>query len=310
MKTQFQSPFSHLFKDTKNLETSDGISIRYVGLKTHAENPRGTVLLLSGWTEFIEKYGEPISKILERGFNVFTLDWRGQGLSSRSLPNSEKGYIRNYQEFLDDLNEFVSRIILPEGTGPFIMMAHSMGGNIGIQYLHDYPDVFNRAVFCCPMFDLPVSPLLKSTFRLLSSTAITTGLGGKYVIGRGDWVETPFAENQVTSDPERYAHDVALLKQNPQLKLGAPTYTWLNASLKAIKRVNNESFLKDLRIPAILFSATKDQVVSITAHEFAAKHMPRCELIPIHDGRHELLRETDEIQQTLWNHFDRFLQDL
>ena len=49
------------------------------------EKPRGTVLLLHGRTEFIEKYYPVIEKLLQRGFAVATLDWRGQGLSERPV---------------------------------------------------------------------------------------------------------------------------------------------------------------------------------------------------------------------------------
>ena len=53
--TTSQSPYAHLFKETKTFETMDKLSIRYTVLKTEAEKTRGSVLLLSGWTEFMEK---------------------------------------------------------------------------------------------------------------------------------------------------------------------------------------------------------------------------------------------------------------
>ncbi len=307
---QSQFPFADLYKETKTFKTRDNLSIRYILNKTKAENTRGTVVLVSGWTEFIEKYGEPMSKILERGFNVYTMDWRGQGLSSRALPNREKGYVRSFSEFVDDLHELVVRIVQPEAAKPCILMGHSMGGNVAIQYLHDHPGFFTKAIFCCPLIDLPVTNRLKAVFGALISTARVLGFGKKYVPGRGNWTEIPFEENQVTSDPERYAHDLALLQQNPKLRIGGPTYIWLNAALKAIKRVSQISFLKEIQIPTMLLSASADLVVSISAHEFAARHLPHCDLVLISDGMHELLRETDAIQEKVWEQFDRFLSDI
>ncbi|MCG8335568.1 MAG: alpha/beta hydrolase [Proteobacteria bacterium] len=303
------SPYAQLFKTTKSFTTQDGTSIRYVSLKTRKDNCRGTVLLLNGWTEFVEKYGEPISKLLDRGFDVYSLDWRGQGLSSRALPNREKGHVNDFSEFVDDLYQLVTSIILPEARQPYILMAHSMGGNISIQYLHDHPGIFKKAIFCCPMFDLPAPFWVKKAFGFLAISAKLAGLGGAYIPGRGNWAETPFEENNVTSDPERYAHDLALLQSTPSLRIGGPTCSWLNATLKAIKRINSKSFLEKISIPIMLFSGTADKIVSIPAHHFAAKHLPKCELVTIEDGKHELLREADAIQEDLWNNVDRFLAD-
>ncbi len=306
--TQPQSPYANLFNETSNFITRDGVSLRYISLK--AEKCRGTVLLLNGWTEFIEKYGEPISKLLERGFKVYSLDWRGQGLSSRALPDREKGYVNEFSEFVEDLHQFVTNIIIPEAEQPCILMAHSMGGNISIRYLHDHPGVFRKVLFCCPMFDLPVSFLMKKAFGLLASTASLVGLGSVYIAGCGEWKETPFEENKVTSDPERYAHDLSLLQSNPKLRIGGPTYAWLKAALKSIKLVKSKAFLEKIETRIMLFSGGADKIVSIPAHHFAAKHLPNCELVTIEDGEHELLRETDEIQQVVWDNADRFLADI
>ena len=46
---------------------------------------RGTVVVLGGRAEFIEKYFEVIGELLARDFAVAALDWRGQGGSARRL---------------------------------------------------------------------------------------------------------------------------------------------------------------------------------------------------------------------------------
>ena len=42
------------------------------------ESTKGTIVLQSGRTEFIEKYYEVISEFVERGYAVAMMDWRGQ----------------------------------------------------------------------------------------------------------------------------------------------------------------------------------------------------------------------------------------
>src|SRR5689334_11979155 len=53
---------------------------------------RGTILLLTGRGEFLEKYAtEVVGELLDRGFAVAAIDWRGQGLSDRPLPDHDAG---------------------------------------------------------------------------------------------------------------------------------------------------------------------------------------------------------------------------
>ena len=65
---------------------------------------RGTVLLLPGRTECIEKYGRAAGDLVARGFSVITLDWRGQGLADRALPDRATGHVGDFSEYQQDLS--------------------------------------------------------------------------------------------------------------------------------------------------------------------------------------------------------------
>ena len=49
------------------------------------EKPKGTVVLMNGRTECIERYQQRAELWLQRGYQVFSFDWRGQGGSTRFL---------------------------------------------------------------------------------------------------------------------------------------------------------------------------------------------------------------------------------
>ena len=51
---------------------------------------------------------------------VATMDWRGQGGSARMLCNPNKGYVRSFAEFDQDLAHFMKEIVLPDCQPPFI----------------------------------------------------------------------------------------------------------------------------------------------------------------------------------------------
>ena len=80
---------------TGSIKTPDGVTLRFA---RWAPPPgrKGTVVVLQGRAEFIEKYFETVRDLRARGFAVATFDWRGQGLSDRALSDRRKGHVRNF----------------------------------------------------------------------------------------------------------------------------------------------------------------------------------------------------------------------
>ncbi len=87
---------------TGSIQTPDGVSLRFA---RWAPPPgrKGTVVVLQGRAEYIEKYFETVRDLRARGFAVATFDWRGQGLSERALKDRHKGHVRNFSEYAADL---------------------------------------------------------------------------------------------------------------------------------------------------------------------------------------------------------------
>src|SRR3954469_5669588 len=140
--------------DTGTLRTSDGVSLRYARWAPPAGR-KGTVCLFQGRAEFIEKYYETAADLRARGFAVATLDWRGQGLSDRLLPDPLKGHVGNFAEYDLDLQTFMQEIVLPDCPPPFFALGHSMGGAILLRIAHAGKRWFDRIVLTAPMIDLP-----------------------------------------------------------------------------------------------------------------------------------------------------------
>ena len=91
--------------------STEGISIRYHRWSPARCHPVGTVILLGGRKEFLEKYIETAGDLNRMGFDVYSFDWRGQGLSSRMLPDTQKGYIGTYEDYLVKGKEAVRHIV-------------------------------------------------------------------------------------------------------------------------------------------------------------------------------------------------------
>src|SRR3569833_1419719 len=136
------------------VKTPDGVSLRF-GRWEPPPGRKGTVVILQGRAEFIEKYFETVRELRARGFAVATFDWRGQGLSDRALCDRRKGYVRNFSQYAMDLDTIMEQVVLPDCPPPYFVLGHSMGGAIAIRACHDGRRWFDRVVLSAPMLALP-----------------------------------------------------------------------------------------------------------------------------------------------------------
>lgn len=285
---------------------SDKHPIRYGIWYSHNETKRGSVILLNGRKEFMEKHAETIGELNQRGFDVYSLDWRGQGLSSRMLANRHKGFIKNYDSYINDLNLFVRKIVQPKAAIPLVILAHSMGGHIALRFIHEYPEIADKVILVSPMIDILTSPLPGWLVRLMARVAIKAGLNHAYIIGSGDYTVEKFKGNRLTSDPERFRDEHKAILENPDLALGGVTYGWLSATFESIDILTKPGFAKKTTTPILIVSAGCDRVVSVNAQKTICSLLPNCTFTEITGARHEILKETDAVRSIFWNEFDRF----
>src|ERR1700728_1102560 len=227
---------------TGMIKTPDGVSLRFARWQPPAGR-RGTVCLLTGRTEWIEKYFETVRDLRARGFAVAMIDWRGQGLSDRALHDRHKGYVRNFSDYELDLETFMREIVLPDCPPPIFAVGHSMGATVLVRAAHKGRRWFDRTVLIAPMLAIAcvssrsMAPTLARVMRL-------AGLGAMYVPGRNTDVMDlrPFAGNILTTDPVRYARNAAVIEAEPALALGGPTVAWVDAAFRTMRTIGEPSY--------------------------------------------------------------------
>jgi lysophospholipase len=296
-----RNPFDYIYTDTN-------ISIRYGIWHPGSENRRGSVILLNGRTEFMEKYAETIGELNHRGYSVYGLDWRGQGLSTRMLRNRHKGHVRKYEDYIKDLEIFIRDIVTPEALSPIILLAHSMGAHIALRYIHGHPGVIERAVLTAPMIDILTRPSLRIPAESITHFMARIGMGHVYTIGSFDYspFRVKFEGNRLTSDPERFMDAQTAIAFNPDLAIGGVTYEWLSATFDSIGILKKPGYAGGIKIPVLIISAGEDRIVSIDAQREFCAMMPNCTFRLIENARHEILKERDAIRAVFWNEFDAF----
>jgi lysophospholipase len=165
-----------------------------------------------------------------------------------------------------------------------------------------------RMVLCAPLLELTGQPLSNRQIRFLSTLLTWTGLGTTYMGGGPKPPESrPFAKNNLTSDPVRFARNVKIIAASPTLALGSPTAGWVRAMMRAMRQVNAPDFSTNFRIPMLFVAAGADNVVSTPAVEFYASHARFAGLVTIDGAHHEILQESDFYREQFWAAFDAFI---
>lgn len=290
------------------LLAQDGARLRVLTWAGATEG-RGTVFLFGGRTEFAEKYFEVVRELRDRGFAVVTMDWRGQGLSDRMLPDRRKGHIDDFRTFDRDLACLMAEIA-PAFPKPWTALSHSMGGQVLIRAAHDEPGWFSRLVFSAPMLGLRFgTAYLEYSVRMLAASLNATGLGTRYVPGGTPRAadEIPFEQNILTRDARRYALLQSLIRAEPDLGLGAATVGWLRAAFRSMKATSAPAFLAVIEAPILICEAERDMLIEPASLEQAAAHLPAATLVAIPESKHEILIERDETRALFWQAFDRFM---
>ena len=298
------SPIEYRF-----LSSRDGTRLR-AATATAASGPpaRGVCVLLSGQTEFVEKYSEVIDDLTARGFDVTTLDWRGQGGSQRALTDPLKAHIRDFAEYDDDLSTFMDMVVRQMSERPPIVLAHSMGGHILLRALHDRPKQFAAAVLSAPMIRAQTRGYNPTLARAVCRVQNLLGHGNDWVWGMAerDPLKMSFADQLVTSDQARFQRTQDFIATHGDLRLAGPTWGWLEAAYRSIAKVTAAGYPEAITTPLLVCGAGKDRIVDTAATAEFAKRLPNGIWLDMTGAEHEILMERDELRAQFWAAFDEF----
>jgi lysophospholipase len=262
---------------------------------------KGTILLFPGRTEYIEKYGRVAHDLTKAGYAVASIDWRGQGFSDRLAGDRLLGHVlrfRDYQRDVAALLEVVQALDLPS---PLFLLAHSMGGCIGLRALIEGLPVA-RAVFSAPMWGIYMSPRQRRLAAVLPTLARLARQGMRYTPGSREIVYevgAAFDGNPLTNDPDHFAYLSRQLQEEEQFLLAGPSLHWLGEALAECRRLHA---LPRPGLPVLTFVGTDETIVSTPDIQRMHEGWAQADLRVVNGARHELMMETPERR-------DRFLEE-
>lgn len=279
------------------IKTIDGLRIRVAHWSV--PDAKGTVIMFPGRTEFVEKYGDAALEFTNAGYAAAAIDWRGQGLADRLQPERGLGHVTEFGDYQHDVTAYIDHIRALGMPEPYYLVAHSMGGCIGLRALHNGLPV-KACMFSAPMFGIMMAPPTRPFAWAVTTLARTFGMDARIAPGQTTHnytATTSLAENALTSDAAMYAIMQEQLREHPDLALGGPSMTWLNEALREMLALSR---LPSPATPCLTFLGTDETIVAPSRIKNRMSRWPNGELVIIPDARHEVMLETPEIRREVY----------
>ena len=288
------------------VRTRDGLTLR-VARWTVAGQPRGTVTVAIGRSEFIEEYFEIVTSLLDRGFDCIVMDWRGQGQSDREIAAGRRGHVSSFQAYRLDLEALESQIVVPFARRPWFALGHSMGAAILLDQAHDGRSPFDRMVLSAPMIGINVR--MKRLASLIVRIASRIGLGARLIPGGSEEsiFTRAFERNILTTDTRQYLRLANAMRALPALTVGAPTLSWLDGAFAMTERFAEPRYAVETLTPIVIIAAGADSIVDTAATERFALRLKAGRCITIPGARHQVIMENPGIEKQFWAAFDAFI---
>jgi lysophospholipase len=296
-----EAPFFHdLVPDrpeqgrTAWLRTADGIRLRAVAWPV--DGARGTVFILHGRSEYIEKYAPLAAEFARAGLASVTIDWRGQGLSDRHTRQPMMGHVAGFADYQTDLQALAAHATDLKLPKPWHVFSHSMGGAIALRaLLSGFPA--KTAVFSAPMWGISFAPGLRPVAWTLTYAAKPLRADQRFALSTGPttYVATaPFAGNSLTRDETMFELMRRQVTTRPELALGGPSMGWLREALRECRALAR-SAPPDL--PALTGLGLAERVVDPRPVHAVMARWQKGRLMLVPDAEHELVMERDSARR-------------
>ena len=240
------------------------------------QQAKATVVIVHGLGAHSGLFQPLVDRLLAQNYCIYAFDLRGHGRSE-----GQRGYINSWDEYRNDLWQFVNWVQWQEGDRPCYLMGNSLGAAIVLDYSLQFPNSVDGLILSAPAVSTQgISPLKLKVGGLLSQIhprfSLSTGFKQKQPSTRDAAVNEAYA-----NDPLRHSQGTARLsteffKVNQQ--------TWQN--------------IGELDLPTLILQGSADVVapVAVTRQFFGRMPGENKSLYVYPDGYHEICNDINRDQ--------------
>jgi alpha-beta hydrolase superfamily lysophospholipase len=203
-----------------------------------SSDPRSVVALVHGATEHSGRYAHLADFLNRHGYVVAAFDLRGHGRSE-----GRRMFAASFEQYLDDLDRFLSRLRQAWPACSLFLLGHSMGGAIATRFALMRPEKVDGLMLSGPTLQLgtDISPL-KATLATLVARLLP---------------RLP-VEKLNAAHISRDEAVVRRYKADPLVFRGGIPAATAAAVIGALQRI--EETEDELRVPLLLMHGTADQM--------------------------------------------------
>lgn len=289
--------------------SSTGKEIRF----GHAEPPgtkKGTVVITTGYADFMEAYFETIHEYLDRGYEVWMMDWAGHGGSEKNTTPPKKG--QTVEDHIEDLRKFRQEVVKVDASRPVFLSTHSMGGQIALRYLAQHPKDFTFAVLATPLVEMRTKGPAKELLKAVVDGVVASGYANEPIKdGRRSLTRQLTAERKDMRErnPLRMSLHKTFMLLNDKLKAEDPTVGYMHSLMNSTDLSVKDTFLKTISTPILFGIGTSDDVIDNDSVRMAAKTVQKGKAAEIDGGLHALWIDRDTQRKAWWKEIDAFIAE-
>lgn len=244
--------------------TADGLQI--VARHWNVSDPVATVLITHGLGDHSGRF-EKVARILnERGLAVLAPDLRGHGRS-----DGQRGYVRRFDDFLDDMDRSIQEIQQRYPSLPVFGYGHSFGGLLVLYHaLHRQPDL-KGMVSSSPAIRIAMQTPAWKVFLGRITQYIYPRLSLRTALDLGELSDDPAHEKKTRADEMMHG------RISPRTFFGM-----IDAGNYSLKHA------AELATPTLIMHGGLDTITDPVATREFADSAPGCDYKNWPNGKHEL----------------------
>ena len=235
----------------------------------------GVVVICHGIAEHSGRYDHIARYLVSRGYQVGSFDLRNHGHSG-----DHSIYVHSFDDYLNDMDIFLSQAVKLSAGKPVFLLGHSMGGTITTLYtITRQPNFLNGIVLSAPAvkFGSDISP---SLIKLAGILSILTPHLKTVKLDNASISHDPDVKSRYDSDPLNY-------RQGVPARTGAE----LNRAILAI-----QAGMATITLPVLILHGSADQLADINGSRMLYEAITSSDkTLKIYEGfYHEIMNEVEK----------------
>jgi acylglycerol lipase len=253
--------------------SSDGLRLSYRMWRPDLTT-RGVVAIVPGFNSHSGYYAWVAEQLVAQGLAVYAVDLRGRGQSE-----GERFYVQRFEDYVNDVNEFVTLAKSHEPGLPVYLLGHSAGGVVACLYAVSHQEDLAGLISESFAFKIPAPDFALAVFKGLAHLAPHAHI---LHLKNEDFSRDPAIVEMMNRD--------ALIDNEKQ-----PTDT-LAAMVRADELL--EKSFASLRLPVLILHGTNDKATKPSGSQqfFDTVGSVDKTLKLYEGGYHDLLNDTDRDQ--------------